>query len=249
MLLAKHFLEKSMDAINWNEIGIIVTRITAATCLIGRSRSCNGSSAPLSRAAEAASADRMPARIGPMILSRVQIAATPIVPAPTKRALERNTELAIAAASPAAEPALKYGTRPAQVMIMPVSIAMPTDNPTRCPTPISAMLSDVAAPVAPVPTRKYFASSPVISFIAISSDTAADASDVTRIVRSPLRFSSAPLASADPTRSTSAAAMPSGYGRSEPVTSARRSGTENITPSTPPVAHTAAVVTNGNPCQ
>ena len=35
-------------------------------------------------------AERMPAMIGPRILSRVQIAATPIVPAPTKRTLLRT---------------------------------------------------------------------------------------------------------------------------------------------------------------
>ncbi len=47
--------------------------------------------------------------------------------------------------------------------------------------------------------------------------------------------------------STSAAAKPSGYGRSEPVTSARRSGTEYITPKIPPMAMTAVDSQNGKP--
>ncbi len=50
-----------------------------------------------------------------------------------------------------------------------------------------------------------------------------------------------------PTFSTSAQAMPSGYGRSELVTRARRSGIEYITPRMPPSAHTANEVQNGKP--
>ena len=64
----------------------------------------------------------------------------------------------------------------------------------------------------------------------------------TMIMRSPLAFSTAPSAEPKPTFSTSAAATPSGYGRSEPVTRARRRGTDNITPSVPPIAQTATVV-------
>ncbi|CPA85174.1 Uncharacterised protein [Mycobacterium tuberculosis] len=37
------------------------------------------------------------------------------------------------------------------------------------------------------------------------------------------------------------------YGRSDPVTSARRNGIEYMTPRIPPSAHTAAVVQYGNP--
>ena len=44
-------------------------------------------------------AERMPPTIGPMILIRVQTAATPIVPAPTKRTWLRNTRLTVAATS------------------------------------------------------------------------------------------------------------------------------------------------------
>src|SRR5262249_47638627 len=67
----------------------------------------------------------------------------------------------------------------------------------------------------------------------------------------PARLSSAPAAVPAspglPTLSTSAQATPSGYGRSEPVTSARRNGIEYITPSTPPSAQIAKEVQNGNP--
>ena len=48
-----------------------------------------------------------------------------------------------------------------------------------------------------------------------------------------------------PTFSTSAAATPSGYGRSDWVTSARRSGMVYMTPSTPPAAQTPKVCQNG----
>ena len=50
-----------------------------------------------------------------------------------------------------------------------------------------------------------------------------------------------------PTFSTSAAATPSGYGRLELVTSARRSGMVYITPRMPPAAQTPKLVQNGNP--
>src|ERR1017187_8331013 len=50
-----------------------------------------------------------------------------------------------------------------------------------------------------------------------------------------------------PIFSTSAQATPSGYGRSELVTNARRSGIEYITPRMPPNAQTAHEIQNGNP--
>src|SRR6266576_3482226 len=49
-----------------------------------------------------------------------------------------------------------------------------------------------------------------------------------------------------PTLSTSAQATPSGYGKSEVVTSARRSGIEYITPRIPPSAQIQNEVQNGN---
>src|SRR4051812_31229935 len=51
----------------------------------------------------------------------------------------------------------------------------------------------------------------------------------------------------DPTRRTSAAATPSGYGRSEFVTSARRNGIVNTTPSTPPLTQIRNDCQKGNP--
>src|SRR5881398_3254158 len=49
-----------------------------------------------------------------------------------------------------------------------------------------------------------------------------------------------------PTFKTSAHATPSGYGRSEVVTSARRSGIEYITPRIPPSAQIQNEIQNGN---
>ncbi len=51
----------------------------------------------------------------------------------------------------------------------------------------------------------------------------------------------------EPTFSTSAAATPSGYGRSDVVTSARRSGIVNSTPSTPPLRQMRNDCQKGNP--
>src|SRR5215813_4715118 len=51
----------------------------------------------------------------------------------------------------------------------------------------------------------------------------------------------------EPTLSTSAAATPSGYGRSDVVTSARRNGIVNSTPSTPPLTQIRNDCQNGNP--
>ena len=72
-------------------IGTSEATIVPPTMPIGRSRSVSSSTSPPERAAEAAMAERMPPTIGPMILSRVQTAATPIVPAPMKRTWLRNT--------------------------------------------------------------------------------------------------------------------------------------------------------------
>src|SRR5581483_10686195 len=71
-------------------------------------------------------------------------------------------------------------------------------------------------------------------------------------VTSPALFSAAaagssPATAPAPTRSTSAAATPSGYGRSLPVTIARRSGTLYITPRMPPTTQMPKDSQNGNP--
>src|SRR5882724_8975998 len=68
--------------------------------------------------------------------------------------------------------------------------------------------------------------------------------------RSPARLSSTAVASAcspPPTFSTSAQATPSGYGRSDCVTRARRSGIEYITPRIPPNAQIANEIQKGKP--
>ena len=92
----------------------------------------------------------------------------------------------------------------------------------------------------PEPTRKVRSMLPATTFIAASAAKPADASPPTTMTSRPRLFSSAPSA-LSPTRSTSAAATPSGKGRSDPVTRARRSGMEYMTPSTPPRAVTSAV--------
>lgn len=63
--------------------------------------------------------------------------------------------------------------------------------------------------------------------------------------RRPALPSAAPAREAVPTLSTSAAATPSGYGRFDCDTNARRSGTVYITPSTPPMAQAPKVGQNG----
>src|SRR3954464_10075381 len=68
---------------------------------------------------------------------------------------------------------------------------------------------------------------------------------------SPSRASPAPPAVSprvpEPTFNTSAAATPSGYGRSDVVTSARRKGIVNKTPSTPPLTQMRNDSQKGNP--
>ncbi len=61
--------------------------------VIGMSRSVMSTleSPPARRARLAASAATIPLAIGPMTLSRVQTAATPIAPAPTNRTFSRKT--------------------------------------------------------------------------------------------------------------------------------------------------------------
>ena len=79
-------------ALRRKPIGSIESRITPPTMVIGMSRSVMSSEAlPSARRARfAASAATIPRKIGPITLSRVQMAATPIVPAPTKRTFSVN---------------------------------------------------------------------------------------------------------------------------------------------------------------
>ena len=105
--------------------------------------------------------------IGPMILSKVQIAATPIVPAPMKRTLLRNTSLTKAARSGAAPvpAAVSHGTSTTQLISSPMNIAIPTAIPTRWPTPISAIDMLVDMVVAPAPRRNVVAASAATSLV------------------------------------------------------------------------------------
>ena len=101
---------------------------------------------------------------------RLQSAATPMVPAPMKRTSPRKVVLTRWATSPVTPcAAVSIGTSPPQAMSMPNSMAAPTESPTRCPTPMSAIDRLVEAAVAPRPTRKATATSLATSRIAASS--------------------------------------------------------------------------------
>ena len=88
-----------------------------------------------------------------MILSKVQIAATPITPAPKKRTSLRKTVLATSSAGPAM-PLVRIGSRIHQPITSPANIAAPTEMPTRWPAPIRAGERPAAIPVDEVPTLK-----------------------------------------------------------------------------------------------
>jgi hypothetical protein len=100
-------------------------------------------------------------------------------------------------------------------------------------------------PVAPAPVRKKIATSAAISLAAAAAANRAEVRLPHSTARRPALPSAAPSREAMPTFSTSAAATPSGYGRSDCDTSARRSGTVYITPSTPPTAQAPKVGQNG----
>ncbi len=181
--------------------------------------------------------------------NNVQIAATPITPAPKKRTSLRNTPFAQAATSLACgAAAVRIGSTTHQPTTTPSRIASPAESPIRCPAPSSANDSPALTPVAPAPTRKKRAASPAISRVCVRIEKPAAASVLATIADRPLALSAPPWRLSSPTLSTSAAARPSGKGSTVSTTSARRSGTENITPRMPPVAVIVAVVTNGKPC-
>ena len=100
-------------------------RIVPPTMLIGMSRSVSAQHLARRRArCEAAIAERMPPTIGPMILSRVQIAATPIVPAPMKRTWLRKTSVTVAATSAPDARRRRSAAAPAP----PSEISMPIEH-------------------------------------------------------------------------------------------------------------------------
>ena len=154
-------------------MGTSEARIAAATMPIGMSRSTRGNCSPLDpRSREAAIAPVTPRTIGPMILSRVQIAATPMVPAPIKRASERKM---VPTWSPSSTPAaagvsaVSHGTSTPQLITRPTTMAMPTPRPTRCPTPISARLRLPDSVVPPAPTGTVRAASAATSLSWVAS--------------------------------------------------------------------------------
>jgi hypothetical protein len=65
-----------------------------------------------------------------MVLSKVQIAATPITPAPRKRTSDLSAVCATSSASPGT-PLVRIGSTIHQPRIIPVSMARPTERPTR----------------------------------------------------------------------------------------------------------------------
>ena len=50
--------------------------------------------------------------------------------------------------------AVRIGTKQHQPAMIPTSIAIPTEMPTKCPTPTNAKDRLAETPVAPAPTRK-----------------------------------------------------------------------------------------------
>jgi hypothetical protein len=92
---------------------------------------------------------------------------------------------------------------------------------------------------------------PAATRVAVKIASPADATEPRITAVSPSRAS--PVSSfvsprvPDPTFRTSAAATPSGYGRSEVVTSALRRGIVKSTPSTPPLTQMSDDVQNGKP--
>src|SRR6266581_1328637 len=101
--------------------------------------------------------------------------------------------------------------------------------------------------------RKVCATSEANSCVATITANAAETIDPHKTASRPARPCSISDACAAspllPTFSTSAQATPSGYGRSEVVTSARRSGIEYITPRIPPSAQIQNEVQKGNSVQ
>ena len=129
---------------------------------------------------------------------------------------------------------------------------MPTHRPTRWPTASSANDRLKSKPLAAprLPRWKYCATSLANTLVATTiANTAETMVPAATASRPPLLLSCAasPAPSPPPTLSTSAQATPSGYGRSESVTSARRSGIVYITPRIPPVAQMPNVTQNGKP--
>ena len=142
-------------------IGTSIASEPRATMPIGMSRSSSASGSPPWRARLAAMAERMPPITGPAILIRVQIAATPITPAPKKRMSCRKTLFAHVLRAAGKRIVARSGSAAGSTSrcTMPSAIAAPTEMPTRWPTPIRAKERLPEMPVAPAPARNQIAAS------------------------------------------------------------------------------------------
>ena len=139
--------------------GSIDATVTPATTGKGISRSVKATCWPSWRARKEVSESLMPLMMGPMIFNSVQTAATAIAPAPMKRtSLEKDVSTMSARASeplsPSTNPEVFRGRRTTKEMIRPTIMAMPTDMPTKWPTPINASEREPPMVVAPAPTLK-----------------------------------------------------------------------------------------------
>src|SRR5206468_8525876 len=159
--------------------------------------------------------------------NNVQIAETPIAPAPTKRTFVLQVFCANWAAAVVMSPAIaeKCGTPQPQPIKAPMSIAIPTDKPTRWPIPRRAKDKKKSYPLTDprLPIRKVCATSAANTCVlTTTANTAAtiEPHSTASIPALPCSMSEACLESLLlPTLSTSAHATPSGYGKSEAVTS------------------------------
>src|SRR5262245_46154425 len=233
--------------------------VTTPTMPIGISRSVIGSVSawPAFRARDAVIALARPRVTGFTNLSNVQIAETPMAPAPTKRTFVLHVFWAMAAAAVVTSPEIaeKCGTPQPQPIRAPISNARPTERPTKCPMPRSANDKKKSKPLtAPLrPIRNVRATSAAKTCVATTTANTADTIDPHSTASRPARPCSMSEACSEspvlPTFKTSAHATPSGYGKSEVVTNARRSGIEYITPRIPPSAQIQNEVQNGNSVQ
>ena len=195
----------------------------------------------------------MPSTIGLSNVNNVQIAATPIVPAPMKRTLVFHTVLENLIASKLSGFGrwfVKYGTKPPQAIIMPTKMAIPLAIPIRNPAPNKAEEKPNGICVAPAPTgnQKDLDSpntrKPCVTKLIIPAKAPPD----TISFIPPDCFTVSP-GTLEPTFKISAAARPSGYGKSLFITIARRNGMVNNTPRQPPQADNNKVSNKSKFCQ
>src|SRR6185312_11908608 len=182
--------------------GRMQTSEASPTRPMGMSCSVRGKSAPwpAERARCATSAERSPAATGCTSLPSVHTAATPMVPAPTKRTLWLQvsrarwaSEAASVRCAMSGVSAEKCGTPHTQEMSRPTSIATPTHSPTRCPTPNSANDRKKSKPETPAPRRKLRTTSLAKRRVAVIRENTPDTTEPHRSADSPALLSSTPV--------------------------------------------------------